>query len=68
MSVKDRKTHRINIDYDHATLVRWSPDRKALIIHKSLANNIEVYKLCKKANGFLAAEGKALEFPKVREK
>lgn len=55
----------MNIEYDHATLVRWSPDGKAFLIHKALGNAIEVYKISKKSDGTLASATKSLEFPKV---
>ncbi|XP_066585275.1 transducin beta-like protein 2 isoform X3 [Prorops nasuta] len=61
---KERRSLRINIEFDHATLIRWSPDGKAFIIHKAMANTIEVYKVAKKGDGFLASATKALEFPK----
>ncbi|XP_071581319.1 transducin beta-like protein 2 [Temnothorax nylanderi] len=60
---KDRKSLRVNIEFDHATLIRWSPDGKAFIIHKAVANAIEVYKIAKKPDGHLASATKALEFP-----
>lgn len=65
LATKDRRSLRVNIEYDHATLIRWSPDGKAFIIHKAMANAIEVYKVAKKTDGFLASATKALEFPKV---
>lgn len=65
LTSKDRRSLRVNIEYDHATLIRWSPDGKAFIIHKAMANAIEVYKVAKKPDGFLASATKALEFPKV---
>lgn len=65
LTSKDRRSLRVNIEYDHATLIRWSPDGKAFIIHKAMANAIEVYKVAKKSDGFLMSATKALEFPKV---
>lgn len=64
--MKEKRSLRINIEFDHATLIRWSPDGKAFIIHKAVANTIEVYKIAKKPDGTLASATKALEFPKVR--
>ncbi|XP_053997904.1 transducin beta-like protein 2 [Hylaeus anthracinus] len=64
LAVKEKRSLRVNIEFDHATLVRWSPDGKAFIIHKGVANNIEVYKVSKKSDGTLASATKALEFPK----
>jgi WD40 repeat protein len=55
------------VEYDFASLVRWSPDGKAFIIHKSLANIIEVYKVTKKSDGTLASAVKALEFSRQHE-
>lgn len=64
LTVKEKRSLRINIEFDHATLIRWSPDGKAFIIHKAVANTIEVYKITKKSDGTLASATKALEFPK----
>ncbi|CAK9828448.1 mRNA-capping enzyme [Anthophora retusa] len=64
LTVKEKRSLRINIEFDHATLVRWSPDGKAFLIHTAVANTIEVYKISKKPDGTLAAATKALEFPK----
>ncbi|XP_012282453.1 transducin beta-like protein 2 isoform X3 [Orussus abietinus] len=60
----EKKPVRVNIEYDHATLVRWSPDDKAFIIHKAVANCVEVYKVSKKLDGFIGAATKVFEFPK----
>lgn len=68
LASKDRKSLRINVEYDYATHVRWSPDGKAFIIHKSHGNNVEVYKVAKKSDGFLASATKAHEFPMVKFK
>lgn len=64
LASKERKSLRVNIEYDHASLVRWSPDGKAFIIHKAVANLIEVYKVTKKTDGTPASATKALDFPK----
>ncbi|KAH0944890.1 hypothetical protein HN011_010188 [Eciton burchellii] len=63
-TTNDRKSLRVNIEFDHATLIRWSPDGKAFIIHKAVANVIEVYKITKKSDGYIASATKALEFPR----
>lgn len=65
MTIKEKRSLRINVEFDHATLVRWSPDGKAFLIHKAVANTIEVYKISKKSDGTLASAAKALEFSKV---
>lgn len=64
LASKDKRSLRVNIEYDHAVLVRWSPDGKAFLIHKALANTIEVYKISKKSDGTLASATKSFEFPK----
>lgn len=63
---KDHKSLRINIEFDHASYIQWSPDSKAFIIHKAVENCIEVYKLNKKSDssGFSGAT-KLTTFPKV---
>ncbi|XP_050508502.1 transducin beta-like protein 2 isoform X2 [Diabrotica virgifera virgifera] len=65
-SSKDRKSLRVNIEFDHATHVKWSPDSKAFIINKYNENAVEVYKVEKKKDGFLTAS-KAFTFPKHHE-
>ncbi|XP_063975433.1 transducin beta-like protein 2 isoform X3 [Diachasmimorpha longicaudata] len=67
LASKEKKSLRVNIDYDFATNVRVSPDGKAFIIHKSLGNNIEVYGLKKKTNGFFVSATSVLEFPKKHD-
>lgn len=64
LTIKEKRSLRINVEFDHATLVRWSPDGKAFLIHKAVANTIEVYKISKKSDGTLASAAKALEFSK----
>ncbi|KAJ8965115.1 hypothetical protein NQ314_004340 [Rhamnusium bicolor] len=66
LTQKDRKSLRINIDFDYATLVKWSPDSKAFIINKFNENVVEVYKVEKKKDGWLNAS-KVLTFPKSHE-
>ncbi|KAH1015728.1 hypothetical protein HUJ04_007070 [Dendroctonus ponderosae] len=63
---KDRKSLRVNIDFDYATHVKWSPDCKAFVIHKFNENCLEVYKVDKKKDGWLTAS-KAVTFPKGHE-
>lgn len=67
MDQKDHKSLRVNVEFDHATLVRWSPDSKAFIIHKAVENVVEVYKVTKKPDGWIGPVSKALTFPKVSQ-
>lgn len=48
---KDHKSIRVNIPYDHATLVSWSPDSKAFIIACKGEKKLEVFKLGRKPDG-----------------
>jgi WD40 repeat protein len=57
----------VNIEFDHPTFVKWSPDSKAFIVHKFNENAIEVYKVEKKKDGWLGHSTKALTFPKAHE-
>ncbi|KAF7284587.1 hypothetical protein GWI33_021869 [Rhynchophorus ferrugineus] len=64
LTQKDRKSFRINVDFDYSTHVKWSPDCKAVISHRFNDNCVEVYKIEKKKDGWLTAS-KALTFPKA---
>lgn len=59
---QQRKCIRVNVEYDHAVRIAWSPDSKALLIHKGIKNCIEVIKIEKK-DGFLGNASKGLTFP-----
>lgn len=59
------KNARLNIEYDHASLIRWSPDSKALIVKKASENVVEVYKFTKKNDGWIGGFTKAFTYPKV---
>lgn len=64
---KDHKSLRINIEFDHAKFIKWSPDSKAFIIQKAVENVIEVYKVVKKSDGVgFSGASQAITFPKVR--
>jgi hypothetical protein len=63
---KDHKSLRINIEYDHARFIKWSPDCKAFIVHKAAEKVVEVYKVAKKPDGWISSVTKAHTFLKVR--
>lgn len=65
-SQKDRRSLRINVEYDHATHVKWSPDCKAVIAHRFNDNCIEIFKIEKKKDGWISAN-KAFTFPKAHD-
>lgn len=64
---REHKFVRINVEFDHATFIKWSPDSKAFIIQKNMENIIEVYKIAKKPDGWISGASKAIEFPKQHE-
>ena len=65
LTQKDRKSLRVNVDFDHPTNVKWSPDSRAFIISRYHENTIEVYKLDKKTDSWIGHASKAFMFPKV---
>ncbi|VVC87720.1 unnamed protein product [Leptidea sinapis] len=65
LSHKEHKTLRVNIDFDHASHVAWSPDSKAFIVHTVRENNIVVYKIEKKKDGTIGSATPVLSFEKV---
>ncbi len=62
-SSKDHKSTRGNVAYDHGAHLKWSPDSKAVILHKETWRKIEVYKLTKKEGTDVYTVQPALEFP-----
>lgn len=64
---KEHKSLRYNIDYDHASLVCWSPDTKAFMINRATENVLEVCKVIRKADGWISGIAKAVTFPKLFE-
>ena len=65
-NAKDRKTFRINVEFDHAYKLVWSPDSKAILVFKAMENTIEVYRVEKK-DGIFVNSSKAFTFPKAHE-
>ncbi|KAL3272907.1 hypothetical protein HHI36_014366, partial [Cryptolaemus montrouzieri] len=64
---KEHKSFRVNIEFDHSTFVKWSPDNKAFLIHRDRDCNIEVYKVEKKKDGTLAHATASHTFPKLHK-
>ncbi|XP_025831843.1 transducin beta-like protein 2 [Agrilus planipennis] len=67
LTQKEHKSLRINVEFDYATFVKWSPDSKAFIINKFNDNTLEVYKVEKKKDGWLGPAVKAVTFPKAHK-
>ena len=42
---KEHKMMRGNVSYDHVTMVPWSPDSKAYVVHRATESAPEVYKI-----------------------
>ncbi|XP_026477625.1 transducin beta-like protein 2 [Ctenocephalides felis] len=67
-SLPATRSFRINVPYDHATRVCWSPDNKALLVHTYQESTIMVFKLdkCKKdKESWFSGANNAITFPKV---
>jgi len=65
---KDHKIVRGNVAFDHGAHLKWSPDGKALIVHKEVSRQIEVYKVIRKegSNDTYTLQS-ALEFPTLHQ-
>ncbi|XP_071944671.1 transducin beta-like protein 2 [Antedon mediterranea] len=61
---KEHRCLRGNVEYDHGTNVKFSPDCKAFITSTSNGNYIKVFKIGKKEDGTSASIATVLEFPK----
>lgn len=66
INAKEHKHLRVNIEFDYASHVAWSPDSKAFIVHKVRDNNIVVYKIEKKKDGAIGSAAPVITFDKVR--
>lgn len=64
---KEHKCVRGNIEYDHATNVKFSPDCKSFITSISNGNCIRVFKLTKKEDGSAVQINPVLDFTKSRD-
>ncbi|KAK9881298.1 hypothetical protein WA026_015420 [Henosepilachna vigintioctopunctata] len=66
-SQREHKSVRVNVEFDHPTFVKWSPDNKAFLIHRYQDGSIEVYKVEKKKEGGIGNVTVAHTFPKLHE-
>ncbi|ESO04935.1 hypothetical protein HELRODRAFT_99280 [Helobdella robusta] len=57
------KSIRVNVDYDHATKLCFSPDNKAFLVTLFSEETIRVYKMAKKEDGTLGKIQSAFDFP-----
>lgn len=63
-NAKDRKTFRVNVEYDHVYKLMWSPDSKAILGFKAMENAIEAYRVEKK-DGLFTSYAKSITFPRA---
>ncbi|XP_062538409.1 transducin beta-like protein 2 [Armigeres subalbatus] len=63
-SAKNRRSFRINVEYDYAVRVRWSPDGRALVAYKYSEGCVEVYKV-DKSDGWFLNPTKGSTFPRA---
>ncbi|XP_008330876.1 transducin beta-like protein 2 [Cynoglossus semilaevis] len=61
---REHKSLRANVELDHATLVRFSPDSRAFITWLDYGDTIRVFKMIKKDDGTFTFKAAAEDFPK----
>ncbi|KAM9498893.1 transducin beta-like protein 2 isoform 2-T2 [Salvelinus alpinus] len=60
---RDHKCLRANVELDHATLVRFSPDSKAFITWLANGDTIRIFKMTKKDDGSFTFKAAPEDFP-----
>ncbi|XP_070839208.1 transducin beta-like protein 2 [Chaetodon trifascialis] len=60
---RDHKCLRANVELDHATLVRFSPDSRAFITWLANGDAIRIFKMMKKEDGTLSFKAAPEDFP-----
>lgn len=65
LNERDHKSIRVNIPFDYATIIRWSPDSKAFVIARSEQKMLEVFKLGKKPDNSVGNITSAIQWPQV---
>jgi WD40 repeat protein len=61
---KEHKYSRKNVELDHATHIKFSPDGTAVLTFLSVANALQVFKIAKQ-KGSLTVSEPTIDFPKV---
>ncbi|XP_064834622.1 transducin beta-like protein 2 [Oncorhynchus masou masou] len=61
---RDHKCLRANLELDHATLVRFSPDSRAFITWLANGDTIRIFKMTKKDDGSFTFRAASEDFPK----
>ncbi|XP_062870068.1 transducin beta-like protein 2 [Trichomycterus rosablanca] len=60
---RDHKCLRANVEFDHATLVRFSPDSRAFITWLANGETIRIFKMTKKDDGTFIFKAAPEDFP-----
>ncbi|XP_054611328.1 transducin beta-like protein 2 [Dunckerocampus dactyliophorus] len=60
---REHKCLRANVELDHATLVRFSPDSRAFITWIANGDTMRVFKMSKKEDGSMSFKGASEDFP-----
>nr|XP_061801675.1 transducin beta-like protein 2 [Nerophis lumbriciformis] len=60
---REHKYLRANVELDHATLVRFSPDSRAFITWLANEDTIRIFKMNKKDDGTMSFKAAAKDFP-----
>uniref|UniRef100_A0A1A7Z2N7 Transducin (Beta)-like 2 n=1 Tax=Iconisemion striatum TaxID=60296 RepID=A0A1A7Z2N7_9TELE len=61
---REHKCLRANVDLDHATLVRFSPDSRAFITWLANGDTIRIFKMIKKDDGTFNFKAASEDFPR----
>ncbi|XP_052024061.1 transducin beta-like protein 2 [Apodemus sylvaticus] len=61
---REHRSMRANVELDHATLVRFSPDCRAFIVWLANGDTLRVYKMAKREDGGFTFTATPEDFPK----
>ncbi|XP_038209839.1 transducin beta-like protein 2 isoform X3 [Zerene cesonia] len=64
LSHRDHRNLRVNIEFDYASHIAWSPDSRGFVVHTVRENHIMGYKVEKKKD-LIASATQAITFDKV---
>ncbi|CAG4955943.1 unnamed protein product [Colias eurytheme] len=64
LSHKDHRNLRVNIEFDYASHIAWSPDSRGIVVHTVRENQIMGYKVEKKKD-LLVSVTQAITFDKM---
>ncbi|XP_047503560.1 transducin beta-like protein 2 isoform X2 [Pieris napi] len=66
LNSKEHRNIRVNIEFDYASHIAWSPDSKGFVVHTVQENHIMGYKVEKKKD-LIVSVSHAISFDKVHE-